>query len=74
MINLISQHFKKTTCPRVVLANVSNFFEDVAELFVQEENLLLKQLVLAGGWHLAHPGQENINITGCARLNEVREH
>ena len=74
MINLISQHFKKTTCSRVVLAYVSDFFEDVAELFVQEKNLLLKQLILASGWHLANPSQENVDIASCTRLNEIREH
>ena len=48
-----------------------DFFKDVTKFLIEEQNFLLKQFILAGSWHLANSSQENVDISGVSRLDEL---
>ena len=74
MVDLIPQYFEKSAGLCVELSHVGDFFKYIAELFVEEKNLFLEQLILTGCGHLAHSCQENVYVTRRARFNEISEH
>ena len=71
MIDLTSDCLQKSAQAAVEFANVRNFLKDVTQLFVQEQNFLLEELVLTSGWHLANSCQENVDVASGTRFNEI---
>ena len=54
-------------------SDARDFFKDVTKFLIEEQNFLLEQFILAGSWHLANPSQENVDISGVSRLDELSE-